>query len=102
MSVDVQIAARAEQLLAEADLWWRANRADSPNLLIEEFEGTLEQIESNPGIGVPYPHPRSDHYHRILLPRTRQHIYYEYRPGEEVAVVVSFWSALRGSPPRLD
>ena len=67
----VIVAPRAVAQLDRIAEWWAVNRAEAPDLFVEEFAAALTRLSTNPGAGVPYrvgPHPD---VRRLLLPRTR-------------------------------
>jgi plasmid stabilization system protein ParE len=80
--------------------WWRKNRPAAPDLFEEELDAALERIVAVPGIGAAY--DREDlevPVRRVLLPKTKNHVYYAATPGE--IVVLSVWGAPRGRGPKL-
>ena len=40
------------------------------------------------------------HVRRLLLPKTRYHVYYQHVPGSEIVSILSIWGAVRGRAPR--
>ena len=89
--------------LAEAqaiDAWWRQNRPAAPELLQGELERAVMQLGHAPRSGMRYGRfDASIPMRRVLLPRTRNHVYYVIR-GEDV-VILSVWAAVRGRGPVL-
>jgi plasmid stabilization system protein ParE len=69
-------------------------------LFDEELRRALDQIRSEPNLGVPYTARSGREYRRLLMPTTRHHVY--YRIIEEDCVrVAAIWSATRGRNPTL-
>lgn len=89
----------ADNQIRTIDSWWRENRTAAPNLFSEELAAALELLEVIPNIGRSYPHPTVKDVRRILLRATRYHVYYV--PPRDAVVVLSVWSAVRGSGPDL-
>ena len=80
--------------------WWRKNRPAAPDLFEQELDAALEQIVGAPGIGAVY--DREDlevPLRRVLLPKTKNHVYYAATSDE--IVVLSVWGAPRGRGPKL-
>lgn len=95
-------------LLAEArlrfeteDEWWRENR-DAKELFIEEFTRTLEQLSSTPEIGQNYRLARGKLIQRVLMKKTRCHVYYFHDREHDLVEVHSVWGAHRERGPRLE
>jgi hypothetical protein len=57
------------------DRWWREHR-DAKELFMTEFEELLGQLASTPDIGQPYRRARGSLIQRILMKKTRCHVYY--------------------------
>lgn len=58
----------AQRRFEAEDEWWRENR-DAKELFVEEFERTLEQLSSMPGIGQRYRLARGKLIQRVLMRR---------------------------------
>jgi plasmid stabilization system protein ParE len=93
----------APKALAEAKsikTWWRANRPAAPDLFEQELNAALERIGSTPTLGASYEEGNLDvPVRRMLLPKTRNHVYFVV-DGDDV-VVVSVWGAPKGRGPAL-
>lgn len=93
----VEFSAEARSQVERIDAWWRENRWAAPELLADELEEAVRVLGSMPGVGVPYaPKPG---VRRVLLTRTRYHLYIVQEASR--VVVVTVWSAYRGRGPRL-
>lgn len=90
----------ADTHIRSIDGWWRANRAASPGLFVEELAAAFDLIARAPEIGRPYRHPSIIGIRRVLLRTTRYHVYYISR-GDD-AVVLTVWHARRGMGPTLE
>ena len=80
----------AEAQIEAALLWWERNRRQSPALLAREIEAALDQLEVVPQAGrrvLLRGHPDA---RRLLLPRTRYHVYYVIADAERDVRVVYF------------
>ncbi|MEZ4226802.1 MAG: type II toxin-antitoxin system RelE/ParE family toxin [Polyangiaceae bacterium] len=88
--------------LAEAKrkkTWWLHNRPAAPHLFEQELVATFDSILAMPTIGVEYPADFDVEVRRVLMPKTRNHVYFAV-DGEEV-VILSVWGAQRGRGPKL-
>ena len=66
----------------------------------QELGEALDQIENDPLFGTIF-RGRTKVYRRILMPKTRYHLFYEYFPEAGVLAVAAVWSAVRGSGPEI-
>lgn len=93
----VELSAEAQAQVERIDAWWREHRPAAPSLFVEELEEALHRLAEAPASAVRYP-PRPG-VRRLLLPRTRHHLYI-LEEGTRV-YVVAVWSAWRGRGPPL-
>ena len=94
----IRYSARARREANRINAWWIENRPSAPELFIEELGHALELVSNSPGLGTLYD---SGHgaVRRVLLPRTRYHVYYAQESSE--IVLVSVWGAQRKRGPKL-
>jgi hypothetical protein len=98
--VNVEFSAEAEAQVLDIDAWWRSQRRSSPGLFEAELDATLERVLFSPKLGMVYEQRDvDDTVYRVLMQRTRHHIYYVLRG--EVIFVVSVWGATKGHGPKL-
>jgi plasmid stabilization system protein ParE len=90
---------RATREIEEVDEWWRANRPSAPDLFITELERMLAAVAMMPTLGTPARSQRAQGVHRILLRKTRYHVY--YRTRGDTLEVLAVWHAVRGAGPGL-
>jgi plasmid stabilization system protein ParE len=98
---EVLVAARAEAEIRTIDAWWRENRQDAPSLFVEELRGAIERLAATPMLGVAYAAPRPSGVRRLLLRRTRCHVYFTVEDARPLVIVRAVWHASRGRGPRL-
>ena len=79
--------------------WWRKNRPAARFLFDEELRVVLDRIRAAPQLGNAYVAMAEREHLRMLMPRTRHHVY--YRIVSDEVRVVSVWGATRGRGPRL-
>jgi plasmid stabilization system protein ParE len=97
----VRTTPRADRRIAEAAKWWWDNRSAAPDLFIREFIDATLTLSRTPEIGTPQRHRTISGLRRLLLERTRYHVYYVYRIERDEVWILSVWSALRGRRPPL-
>jgi hypothetical protein len=83
----------------DIDDWWRSHRLASPDLFEAELDATLERILLTPK-GVVYEQEELDEtVYRVVMPRTRHHVYYVLRT--DTVYVLSVWGAVKEHGPTL-
>lgn len=90
---------RATREIAEVDAWWRKNRPSSPDLFLMELERMLTAVALVPSLGAPSLSERLRGLRRVLLKKTRYHVFYRVRG--DVLEVLAVWHAARGKGPRI-
>ena len=88
---------RATREVEEIDAWWRANRSSAQDLFLTELERMLAAVALMPALGAPARTERAIGVRRVLLRKTRHHVYYRVR--DETIEVLAVWHAARGSEP---
>jgi plasmid stabilization system protein ParE len=93
----------ARRALADAKrlkTWWRENRPAASDVFEEELNAALDRIAVKPNIGVLYERGNLEApVRRLLLPKTKNHVYYAVH--EDEIVVVSIWGAPKEHGPKL-
>ena len=97
MRVEVTAAAKADT--KKAVTWWRENRPAAPSLFERELHDGLQLIVRSPGVGMLY-RERASH-RRLLLPKTRYHIYFRVDEAAGVIYIARVWHGQRGRGPTL-
>jgi plasmid stabilization system protein ParE len=98
---DLRIAPLAEGHIRRISAWWREHRPAAPQLFALEVADALELLAATPTLGVFYAQRRGRTTRRLLLPRTRYHIYFTYDEAADVLEVRAVWQATRGRGPSL-
>jgi plasmid stabilization system protein ParE len=101
MRLRVEVAPEAQEQLERLDRWWRQNRPAAPTLVVDELERLVGMIAETPEIGVPYAQGGLMNVRRLRLRRTPYLLYYHYVSGNDVARIVSAWSAMRKRRPSI-
>jgi plasmid stabilization system protein ParE len=68
---------------------------------MEELTAAAETLSVSPGTGAPYRHASLSGMRRVLLPRTRYHLYYTVDESEGVVRIHALWHTARGQGPKL-
>lgn len=95
----VRLAPRALSEAERCKTWWQKNRPAAPDLFDEELAAAIEQIWAAPTIGAIFPSSFGRTVRKLLMPKTKNHVYYLVRENE--VVVLSVWGAPRGRTPKL-
>ena len=96
----LRFARRAVAEAKEIKSWWRKNRPAAPEAFENELDEALERISATGNVGTVYEEANLDApVRRVLLPKTKNHVYYSVK-GDEV-VVISIWGAPRERGPKL-
>ena len=90
----------AQRRFEAEDHWWRENR-DAKELLFSEFHDVLKQLSSTPGVGQRYRRARGRLIQRVLMKKTRCHVYYHCDDERDLIEVHSIWGARRKRGPTL-
>ena len=101
MRAEIRVTPQAEEQAVAAASWWAQNRVAAPGLFTDELLGALDMLSGTPDVGRRYRRARIPGLRRILLPRTRYHVYYVHEPESCKVVVLAVWSAVRGQGPEL-
>lgn len=94
----IVLLAEAQRRFEAEDEWWREHR-DAKELFVEEFEDTLALLTSTPEIGSIYRRARGKLIQRVLMRKTRCHVYYFHDHEHGVVEIHSIWGAIRGRGP---
>ena len=97
--MNVRLTPRAFSEAERKQTWWRENRPSARDLFDDEFADALERIGKTPTIGSIYPSGFGAVVQRVLMPKTKNHVYYAVHAGE--VVVLSVWGAPRRRGPKL-
>ncbi len=97
----LELAEPAQRQAADIEGWWAENRPAASSLFAQEFRDTLEFIRTNPGVGIGWPTDRHPDLRRVIMPRTRHHLYFRVDVPSQVVQVLAVWGAPRGSGPKL-
>jgi hypothetical protein len=76
--------------------WWKRRRQKAPKLFAEELQAVRLRIEQKPDLGQVYAVRRGGVVvRRILMEKTRTHVFYEVIESEQVIMIVALWGAMK-------
>lgn len=81
--------------------WWRQNRDRAPTLFDDELDGAIGRIAKQPLLGTVHEVVGGRTFRRILLRKTKQHVFYVVDDANGVIVIHTIWGARRGRGPKL-
>ena len=90
---------RAAEDAAKIDAWWKVNRLAAPELFLTELQRALEAIARSPMVGTGASSDELRGARRVLMRRTRYHVY--YRVTGDTLEVLAVWHSARGAGPEL-
>ena len=101
MTCRVIVAAAAREQIRAVDDWWATNRPAAPSLFQDELDAALLLLADAPDIGPRFLRSRRRGVRRLLLRRSRFHVYYLHDRRRAIVLVVAVWGATRGHGPPL-
>ncbi len=98
----IEVSPEARLHVRAIQAWWRTNRPAVADLFHEELRAALTKLAGSPAAGAPYRASSGvPGMRRILMPRTRYHVYYVVTDEGERVLVHAVWHTARGQGPRL-
>ncbi len=98
----VWFSPRARNRVRVVATWWRANRPGVADLFEDELEAAQQALATSPPApGLTYETVRGKVIHRLLLPKTEQHVYFSTDESADMVVIHTVWGARRGRGPKL-
>lgn len=94
------LSKRAARAAERIDARWR-EQADDAGLFAAEFLAAIERLESMPTPGTPFPTPKRPALKRLLMPKSRCHVYFEIDDVKQTIQILHIWDGRRGHAPKL-
>ena len=91
----------SDRQASEKERWWREHRPASPTLFADELSDVLDLIAHTPNVGAVYQTVSGRHARRVLMPRTKNHVYFEVDEAQQRVIVHAVWGTPRGRGPDL-
>ena len=101
MKARVIASEQADLDVVEEHAWWQEHRADSPGLFLDELADAYTLLAEQPLAGIACTLAEGRIVRRLILKRTRHHVYYEYQPAHGCVVVHSVWGAVKLRQPQI-
>ena len=101
MSFRVELSPQARAQIAAINLWWPENRPAAPTLVAAEFETAIQQLTTSPESGRLHDRRRQVPVRKLLMPRSRYHLYYEVDLAIRLVTILAVWHVSRGQGPAL-
>jgi len=98
--VNVRLSKRAQRAVSRIDDRWR-KRGDHPETFLRELLATIDYLESVESPGIPCPTEKHPKLKRLLLEKSKCHVYFETNEHEETLEVLTVWDGRRERSPRL-
>jgi plasmid stabilization system protein ParE len=95
----VELSDEAKQQAREENAWWRKNR-DNKRIFTEELRAARKVLKDGPKHQI-YAYIDGEPVRRLLLEKTRCHVYYVVLESEQLVRVVAIWGASRQRGPKL-
>lgn len=96
-----RLTAPARKQADRIDRWWRENRPAASDLFARELGDARSLIAATPEVGSPYIERNGVLVRRVVLPKTRHHVYYEVDRKNDLVMILAVWGAPRGRGPTL-
>lgn len=88
--VKIVLLDEAQRRFEAEDEWWREHR-DAKELFVGEFARTLDQLSSTPSAGKRYRLTRGKLIQRVLMKKTRCHVYDLHDRERDLIEIHSIW-----------
>jgi hypothetical protein len=98
--VNVRLSKRAQRAVARIDARWQGS-ADHPETFLRELLAAIESLETVAHRGVPCPTQKRPKLKRVLLQKSKCHVYFETNEREQMLEVLTVWDGRRERGPKL-
>jgi len=94
------ISKRATRAAERIDARWR-DFAGDPGIFARELLEAIERLETTHSPGSPFPTARHPSLKRLLLRKSRCHLYFEIDEPKQMIRILHIWDGRRERPPKL-
>jgi hypothetical protein len=94
------LSKRATRAAERIDARWREH-ADDRAVFAHEFLEAIELLEASGVPGSPFPTQKHPRLRRLLLRKSRCHLYFEIDAAHERIEILHVWDGRRERPPKL-
>ena len=92
----------AQAQAREARSWWRENRDKNPGLFQQELDAARKLLSQQPDAGKNYAVVDGVKVQRLLLEKTRRHLYYFIDEASQIVRITGIRGAQRKDEPDLE
>ncbi len=97
----VALTSQARAHFATIQRWWGANRPAASELFAGELRAAVSRVAFAPNSVAVYRSMNGREIRRLLLPRSRYHVYFEVNEGARQVFILAIWHVSRGGKPAL-
>jgi plasmid stabilization system protein ParE len=98
--VKVSLSKRARRDAQRIHARW-ASHGDNPRLFAQELLDSLRHLRDVQHAGTPRPTARRSKLKRLLMEKSKCHIYFEVDDTRDLINVITVWNGQRGEEPKL-
>jgi len=98
--VRVRLSRRAQHAIERIDARWR-KQADHPDTFLRELLSAIDFLETVDSPGTPCPTARRPALKRVLLEKSKCHVYFEANEAANTLAVLTIWDGRRERAPKL-
>ncbi len=98
--MNVEISKRARRNSDRINLRW-ARHGDDPALYAREFLDAVKHLETVGQSGTPCGTTKRPHLRRLLLEKSKCHVYFVVAENRDLLTIVDVWNGQRGREPKL-
>jgi len=100
--VRVRFTPEARLAVREKRTWWEQHREKAPRLFVQELAGVVAKLRDGADEERQQYAARGGRViWRILMPKTRHHIYYRLEDAAGEVEILLLWNAVAGTTPDL-
>ncbi len=99
--MNTRLTEPARRQAERLDRWWREHRPAARDLFARELSNARVLLAETPEIGAPYAERRGVVVRRVLMRKTRTHVYYEIDRAQNIVMILAVWGAPKGRGPNL-
>lgn len=94
------ISKRARRAVERIAARWDEH-ADYPGVFAREFLEAIDLLETTRSLGAPFPTAKHPRLKRLLLRKSRCHLYFEIDEPKQMIRILHVWDGRRERPPKL-
>lgn len=91
----VELSPEALEQAQAIRAWWIENRPSAPDLFVEDLSATIRKLANLPRFGARYEISGVREMRRLLLLRTRYHVYYSVDDDARLVRIHAIWHLSR-------